>query len=88
MQAAGRGFRSLRQLERLMAGNGAFPLQGVQGERISGYVAGLVGAAAGSRGIIFETGIDREIATQSLCQQILCKTLRWRLAADPVRLYE
>jgi hypothetical protein len=60
-----------------MAGDGASPPQGVQGERVSGFAVGLIEAAAAQRGIIYETCIDREIATQSLCQQILCITLRW-----------
>ena len=67
---------------------GASPSQGVQGERVSGSLAGLMEAAAAPRGIIFETGIDREIASQSLCLQVLCITLpRW-LATGPVRLHE
>jgi hypothetical protein len=44
-----------------MAGNGAFPSEEVQGERVSGFSAGLMEAVAAPRGIIFETGIDREI---------------------------
>ncbi len=51
-------------------------------------MAGLMEAAAAPRETIYETGVDREIAKQLLCQQVLCITLRWWLAATPVRLYE
>ena len=39
-----------------MAGDGASPPQGVQGERVSGFVVGLIEAAAAPRGLIYETG--------------------------------
>ena len=44
-----------------MAENGAFPSQRAQGERVLGFLAGLVEAAAAPKGIFFETNINQEI---------------------------
>lgn len=53
------GDESLRQRKQLMAGNGPFPQEGVQGKRVSGFLAGLLEAAAVPRGVFFETSIDQ-----------------------------
>ena len=42
-----------------MAGNGAFPSEGVKGKRVSGFLAGLMEAVAAPRGVFFETSIDQ-----------------------------